>query len=111
MNKWFGKIGFVMTVQDEVRPSKWIEKVVEKEFYGEVIKNYRRWEQGLSTNDDTNISNQISVLADGFAINNLQYMKYIEFSGAFWKINSIDIQAPRLILGIGGVWNGKRANS
>lgn len=111
MNKWFGKIGFVMTVQDENKPSKWVEKVVEKDFYGDVLNNYHKWEQGLSVNDDANISNQISVVANDFAINNLQYMKYIEFSGAFWKINLINKQMPRLILGIGGVWNGKRANS
>ena len=94
MNKWFGKIGFVMTVQDENKPSKWVEKVVEKDFYGDVLNNYHKWEQGLSVTDDANISNQISVVANDFAINNLQYK-----------------QMPRLILGIGGVWNGKRADS
>ena len=100
-----------MTVQDEIKPSKWVEKAIEKQYYGDILKNNFRWESGSSVNDDINISNRISVIADNYMTSNLQYMKYIEISGAFWKINSIDIQAPRLILEIGGIWNGKRADS
>ena len=111
VNRWHGRIGFVITVQDEIKPSKWVEKAIEKQYYGDILKNNFRWESGLSVNDDINISNRISVIADNYMTSNLQYMKYIEISGAFWKINSIDIQAPRLILEIGGIWNGKRADS
>lgn len=111
MNKWHGKIGFVMTVRDEVKPTKWVEKSIEKEYYGDILKTNFRSESGSSINDDINISNRISVVANDFMRSNLQYMKYIEVGGAFWKINSIDIQAPRLILEIGGLWNGKRADS
>ena len=48
---------------------------------------------------------------NAFAIENLQCMKYVEFCGAFWKINSVDIQMPRLILRIGGAWNGETATT
>ncbi len=111
VNRWHGRIGFVITVQDEIKPSKWVEKAIEKQYYGDILKNNFRWESGSSVNDDINISNRISVIADNYMTSNLQCMKYIEISGAFWKINSIDIQAPRLILEIGGIWNGKRADS
>lgn len=111
VNRWHGRIGFVITVQDEIKPSKWVGKAIEKQYYGEILKNNFRWESGSSVNDDINISNRISVIADNYITSNLQCMKYIEISGAFWKINSIDIQAPRLILEIGGIWNGKRADS
>lgn len=103
MNKWFGKIGFAETV--EVRKGVFKNSIVEKQFYGDILKNNRRWENGESTNDDLNISNQISILADSFVLDNLYRIKYIEFCGALWKVTSVDIQMPRLILTIGGVWN------
>lgn len=109
MNKWFGKIGFVDTV--EIRKGVYKPNVVEKQFYGDVLRNTRRYENGQSVNDDVNISNQISVLADSFAIDHIHTIKYIEFHGAFWKVSSIDIQMPRLILTIGGVWNGETATT
>lgn len=109
MNKWFGKIGFVDTV--EIRKGVYKNQVVEKQFYGDVLRNSRRYENGQSVNDDVNISNQISILADSFAIDHIHAIKYIEFHGALWKVSSIDIQMPRLILTIGGVWNGETATT
>lgn len=109
MNKWCGKIGFAISKKVPGRGNTYVDEIVEKQFYGDIIRNTRRWESGESINDNLTISNSISVIADSFVIENLQCMKYIEFCGAFWKINSIDIQLPRLILGIGGAWNGETA--
>lgn len=111
MNKWSGKVGFIKNVQDPVKPTKYVETAIEHEYFGDILENTHKWETGLSTNDDLNLSARISIIADGFMKENLQYMKYVEFSGALWKIRSIKPQSPRLILEIGGVWNGKRANS
>ena len=32
-------------------------------------------------------------------------MRYVEFMGAKWKISSVEVQYPRLILTVGGVYN------
>lgn len=109
MNKWYGKIGFADTV--EVRKGYFKNSIIEKKFYGDIKKNIQRSENGESVNDDLNVSNQISIIADSFAINNFHKIKYIEFYGAFWKVTSIDIQTPRLILTIGGLWNGETAST
>ena len=109
MNKWAGIIGFANSV--EVRKGFFKDEIIEKQFYGDVIRNTRRWEKGESANDDLNIYNQISILADSFAINNIHKMKYVELYGAFWKITAAEIQTPRLILTIGGVWNGQTASA
>jgi hypothetical protein len=52
------------------------------------------------------INNQISIVADPFANQNFHSMKYVEFMGTRWKITNVDVQYPRLILTMGGVYNG-----
>lgn len=103
MAKWFGKIGFVE--EKEVRPSYYKEIVTEREYFGDLTRNNRRL-QTAGVNDDVNISNEISILADPFANENIYSMKYVEFQGTRWKISKVEVSYPRLILSIGGVYNG-----
>lgn len=105
MAKWFGVIGYAQTV--EISPGVYEDKVTEHTYVGDVLKNTNRWASSSdSTNDDLNISNQISIIADPFAYQNFHSMKYVEFMGAKWKIQSVEVKYPRLILSIGGVYNG-----
>lgn len=105
MAKWFGQIGYVQEVQ--TAPSVWTSEQTVREYYGDVIRNTSRWSTNQdSTNDDLNISNQISIVADPFAYQNFHSMKWIEFMDAKWKITSVEPKYPRLILTIGGIWNG-----
>jgi hypothetical protein len=52
------------------------------------------------------VNSQISIVADPFAIDNFYSMKWIEFMGAKWKIVTVDPQPPRLLLTLGGLYNG-----
>lgn len=103
MAKFCGKIGYVVTVETE--PGIYEEQVIESEYYGDVIRNTRRLREASKVNDDINISNEISIIADPFANNNFHAMRYIEFMGAKWKISNVEVQYPRLILTIGGLYN------
>lgn len=104
MAKFYGKIGYITT--EETKPGVWNETVVEKNCYGDLVRNIRRWESANKVNDDLNINNEVSIVADPYARNNFHSMKYIEFMGAKWKVTSVEVQYPRLILSIGGVYNG-----
>lgn len=104
MAKYYGRIGFIDTV--ETAPSVYEEKKTERYYYGDVIRNSRRWETSEHLNDNLQISNQISIVADAYAYNTFHAMKYIEWMGALWKINYVEVAPPRLILTIGGVYNG-----
>lgn len=104
MNKFFGKVGFFVT--EEKRPGVWIESIVEKEYYGEILKNSRYNKESNQLNDDINISNEISIISDTFINNNFSNIRYVEFNGTKWKVSNINIQYPRLILSVGGVYNG-----
>ena len=106
MAKFHGIIGY--GIPEETRPGVWTEKIIERNSTGDVERSMGNWStQSDSTNDDFNINNQISIISDPFAYQHFQYMKYIEFMGAKWKIKSAEVKYPRIILSVGGVYNGQ----
>ena len=90
----------------ETRPGVWEEIITERNYYGDLVRNIRRLQSSSQVNDDLNIANEISIVADPYANKNFHAMRYVEFMGTRWKINNVDVQYPRLILSIGGVYNG-----
>ena len=105
MAKFSGKIGFIIPVETE--PGIWKPQTVERQHYGDLTRNTRLYQPSDGVNDNINISNNISIIADPYANENSQYMKYAIIQGTKWKISNIDIQYPRMILTIGGVYNGE----
>lgn len=104
MAKFYGKIGYIET--KETSPGVWTEVSTERDYFGDVINRSSRWQSSQDKqNDDLQITNQISIVADPYALNNFSSMRYIEWMGALWKINSVSVEYPRLTLEIGGVYN------
>ena len=102
--KWHGIIGFSET--KETKPGVWTPTIVERPYYGDITSSHWKRQNSGKVNDDINISNQISIVADAYAELHCSAMTYIEFMGEKWKISDIEVQRPRLILSIGGVYNG-----
>lgn len=107
MAKWYGSIGYAETVETE--PGLWEEQITERQYYGDLIRNIRKLQTSGGVNDDVNVANEISIVADPYANQNFHAMRYVDFMGAKWKITSVEVQYPRLILTIGGVYNGEQA--
>lgn len=105
MSKYFGKIGY--GVSEETRPGVYVQRIVEKDYYGDIVRNTRRLENGGKVNDDLNINMTLSIVADPFAYQNFHQLKYAEYMGAKWKATSVEPQYPRLIITLGGVYNGE----
>lgn len=105
MAKFYGKIGYANTV--ETKPGVYEEQIVERSYYGDLIRNTRRLQSADQVNDDINISNEISIVADPYATNNFHAMRYAVFMGTKWKISNVEVSYPRLILTLGGVYNGQ----
>lgn len=105
MAKFFGKIGFSKTI--ETAPGVFEDLVDPREYYGDVERQGRRWENSESINDDLVVNNYVSVLADDFAYENIGNMKWVEFLGSKWKIKSVEMEYPRIKITLGGVWNGE----
>lgn len=104
MNKWYGVIGYADNV--EVEPGVHEDIITEKHYFGDLIRNTRRFQNSGEINDDLFISNQISIVADPYAVQNIYKMRYVEYMGNKWKVSDVEVQFPRLILSLGGVWNG-----
>ena len=107
MAKWFGKIGYAIT--SETEPGVWEPTIVEKSYYGDLTSDRRKRQNSGEVNDNINLANVISIIADPFAIQNCSSMIYVEYAGSKWKISDIEIDHPRLIINLGGVYNGEQA--
>lgn len=106
MAKFCGLIGFACTKELKDQPGVWVDKIIEKPYTGDIVRNMRRWDAAQQVNDDLNVNNSISIIADSDAYNKLHLIKYVCWMGAKWKVTSIDVQPPRVILSIGGLYNG-----
>jgi len=104
MAKFYGTIGYIET--KEIEPGVWDEVPTERSYYGDLVRNNSRFQPSGGINDDININNSISIIADPYANQNFQHMRYVEFLGTKWKITNVDVQYPRMILTVGGVYNG-----
>lgn len=103
--RYYGKIAFRSTVEEI--PGIWEEKIVERPYYGEVLRQYRTLRtESKEVVDDISLRNQISIVADQFAYNHFQDMIYVEFMGTNWKAADIEVLMPRLLITLGGEYNG-----
>ena len=108
MRKYHGEIGYALTV--EKAPGVWVDDIVEKKYYGTVLNKRMRWDINRdSINDNLTVNSEFSILADAFAFENFGNMRYIKYMGVSWKISSIEVKRPRIIITVGGVWNGEQA--
>lgn len=104
MAKFYGTIGYVENV--ETTPGVWGEQVTERSYHGDLLRSARKLNSSNEVNDSVNISNQVSIVADPFAGEHFHAMRYISLHGVNWKITDIEVQFPRLILTVGGVYHG-----
>ena len=105
MSKWFGKIGYAETV--ETAPGVWEEQITVREYYGDLTRNTRRLQTADNVNDDLNSNNELRIVSDPYAIEYIYAIRYAEFMGTKWKITNVEVQFPRLVLSLGGVYNGQ----
>lgn len=106
MAKFHGIIGFVNQV--ETKPGVWEDVTTEKNYYGDILKNLANHQMASQLNDNFVVSDEISIIADGYFRENLSSIRYVNYMGANWKVTSIDgSNYPRIVLTLGGVYNGK----
>lgn len=107
MAKFYGVIGYAEPVETE--PGVWKDEITEIMYYGDMVRNVHKIQNSGGVNDNITISDSISIISDPYAMTHSQFMKYVEFMGAKWKITDIEVRYPRIILSVGGVYNGEQA--
>lgn len=110
MAKYYGRIGF-STGQVEKAPGVFDEGIVDRKYYGDVIRNSRQLQEGQKVNDNLSTGNSISIVADAYANEHFFAIRYIEWAGVKWDVTDVEVLSPRLTLRLGGVYNGPIAPS
>lgn len=109
MAKWFGKIGYEGTAEDPPGSGIWSVGIIEREYYGDILSSVRRLQNGSDVNDDVKLNNRLSIISDPYANENYLRIRYAEFFGIKCKVTSVTVEFPRLILELGGEYNGGQA--
>ena len=109
MARYYGVVGYAET--KETAPGVWTESITERKYRGDITRNTRRLENSSQVNDNVVINNTISICADAYAYQNFFAIRYVEWMGAHWKVTNVEVQRPRLILTIGGVYNGNETGT
>lgn len=106
MARFYGEVGYGEPVENPPGSGVWVDLMEEHPYTGDVVRNTRKLEGGEGLNDDVNVGNSISVVADQFADANFFKIKYVRWMGVLWKVTSVEVRRPRLILSLGSVYNG-----
>ena len=108
--KFYGPVGFVEIT--EKRPGVKVTVPVEHNYSGDVLRRSLRFQNESSTvNDSIAPSNQISILLDPYLRNHMGSIRYVKWQGTAWKVTEVSVQFPRLILTLGGAYNGATVGS
>src|SRR5215471_3254741 len=106
MVKFYGVIGYGETVETPAGSGVWKDVITERSYYGDVLRNSRHLQQGEDLNKDLSVQNSISIVADAYATLNFMAIRYVAWAGTLWTVSDIEVQAPRLVLRLGSVYNG-----
>lgn len=107
MARFYGAVGYGHSVQSA--PGVWKDQITERKYYGDVVRNSRQLIEGEKLNNDLSVQNSITIVADAYASDNFFAIRYVEWAGALWTVTEVTVQSPRLILRLGGVYNGPKA--
>jgi hypothetical protein len=104
MARFFGAVGYGAT--EESAPGVWTDVITQRSYYGDVFRNTRQMQIGEKVNDDLAVSNSISIVADAYATENFFAIRFVMWAGTLWTVTNVEVQSPRLLLTLGGVYNG-----
>ena len=106
MARFHGEVGYGTSVELPPGSGVWVDKMVEHPYTGDVIRNTRALEDADKVNSDISVGNSISVVADEYALQHFFKIKYVRWAGVLWKVTTVEVRSPRLILSLGSVYNG-----
>lgn len=106
MTKFAGLVGYA-TPAKETAPGVWsAAETSERLLRGDVIQQSKTENTSTKINDDVILQNRLSLVADKYAFQNYHNIRYVKMDGGVWKVTAIAVANKRLILTLGGVWNG-----
>lgn len=104
MARFFGRVGYGESVEGP--PGVWKDVITEKSYFGDIVRNTKKSLEGENLNYDVSVGNAVSIVADAYANEHIFAMRYVEWSGTLWIVQEVEVESPRLLLRLGGVYNG-----
>lgn len=108
MARFYGVVGYAEAAVEDPA-GVWTEPIVEKTYSGDVIRNTRKLDGSEKVNADISVGNSISIVADAYAGEHFFAIRYVSWAGTLWTVSDVEVQSPRLLLRLGGVYNGPTA--
>jgi hypothetical protein len=106
--RFSGTVGFATPT--ESTPGVWSDVIVERAYFGDVIRDARRLGAPSLVPPEVagtiSLSNSFSIVGDAMAYESFKYIRYVNWLGQNWEVTDVEVRRPRLILTIGGLWNG-----
>lgn len=103
MARFCGLIGFAQNV--ETSQDVWEDVIITRKYYGDIMSARKRTDNGEGLNDNFSLSVRISIVSDPFAEEHLSEIRYVVLHGTKWKVTDREVQYPRIILSVGGIYN------
>lgn len=110
MEKFYGVLGYIKTVEEPPMSGIWVGKTIERNYYGDVIRLSSMNQMNDKANGDISLNSQFSILSDPYSLENFSFLKYVKYMGVLWEIKTVEVQYPRLIITVGGVYNEETAS-
>lgn len=109
MARFSGLVGFVHTVR--TRPGVSSEVVTEKgPYFGDVKRASLNVSTTNSVNAELRTTNTVEIMADDeYVSENIFAIRFVVWAGTPWEVAEVTVQRPRLLLRLGGVYRGNRA--
>jgi hypothetical protein len=104
MSRFSGLVGYV--TQKETSPGIWSPDENPIMMKGDVIRQSSSSQDGDKMNDNISLNHRVSLLGDAYAFENYYNIKWIQIDNNKWEVSSVEIQRPRIIVTLGGLWNG-----
>lgn len=112
MAKFSGVIGFGGGfVENPANSGIFTEEITERPYFGDVVRDALKFREADKINNDLTVSNSISIVADAYANEHIYAMRYIRWQGVLWVVSNVDVQHPRLVIRLGGVYNRNTATA
>ena len=104
-SKFRDVIGYSMGAV-ETTPGVFEDTPIERIYRGDVSRVGIRARVQNSILPELDITHEFSILADPYAYNNIEFMRYIRWMGTLWNVRQVENRRPRLIIRVGGVYVG-----
>lgn len=107
--RFFGPVGYGESSETLPGSGVWEKVITEVPYRGDVLRESRELKPGDKVNSDLSVNNSISIVADEKANKHFHHILYVVWQGVYWSVTTVEVKPPRLLLTLGGVYNGPKA--